>query len=463
MTSRVRWRVTGLVLAAMCGGCSSGSHAAGVTPADAGDDTDGDSGGAFTSSRPGDQWEGETHLAVSASGQVAAVWIADQASYIGYAFSSDSGSTWTPAQALHAPSSGDEAWDPAVAVDAANNFYVSFLALGANARVYVAEAPTGTMTFGAPSEVTDPVESGLDDDGGKPLFWYDKPWIAVTRDQGVVVTYTRFDGCHAPFVPGSCVADVMLGRSTNGASWTRTAITASASGDGGKYGGFAESAFPCVSASTGRLWVVYDSIEPPGAAGTPPVGVVLQYSDDGGATWSAGNTTVVAPATATGVLDGPSCAGDGMDVWVEYELADPNGTFASSIQVARSANGGQSFGAPVNAQDMATSAHSWHGAIALESSGELDVEYYGGADEGDPQGSVYYTHSTGGGATWGKAQLIKSPITLTSKSGGDIGSLSTWLGDYLGVTTAGGVLYTTYTDNASGTAHVAFAKQSVPP
>jgi hypothetical protein len=93
----------------------------------------------------------------------------------------------------------------------------------------------------------------------------------------------------------------------------------------------------------------------------------------------------------------------------------------------------------------------------LEANGHLDVEYYGGAFDGDTNGAVYYVHSVDQGATWGSATLIRRPITLSSA-----GISDGWLGDYLGVTTSGGSLYTTFTDNSSGVAHVDFAKLPLP-
>ena len=206
--------------------------------------------------------------------------------------------------------------------------------------------------------------------------------------------------------------------------------------------------------TTNRLWLVHD-VEPGGGAGG--IGVTLRFSDDDGATWSPANTTVIAPPTAMNIPVEHSCAGNGNDVWVAYET-HPSGALATAVQVVHSTNGGQTFGAPVNAMDTATSLLAWHSAVVLEANGHLNVEYYGGASNGDPHGGLYYVHSTDQGATWGTATLIRKPITVLEPSPWT----DNWLGDYIGATTARGSLYTTFADNSTGVAHVDFAKVTLP-
>jgi len=417
----------------------------------------------FTSVAPGDVWEGETHLAVGTNGYVAAVWIASSdptgfVQYIGATFSTDWGATWTPIQSLYAPDADElHNCDPAVAVDAANNFHAVFCGFSAqfaHTSLWVANAPAGTTTFGAPSEASDPVTT-TPTDAGRAQYWLDKPWIAVTKDQEIVVSYTQLDPVTCPVSGGlwpACLSNIVVARSADGKSWTRTQVTANGTDAGTP--DLVQFAYLCSSASTGRLWLIYNDEIGGGAGG---VGVVLRFSDDDGATWS--QPTVVSPPTAPGLEVEHSCAGDGNDVWVAYELHPPNEYLGSSVLLSHSANGGQTFGAPVDALDTTTSARAWHSQVALESSGGLDVEYYGGASSGDTHAGLYYVRSTDIGATWSKAMLIRKPMTLLT---GWNGVGDKWLGDYLGATTAGGSLYTTFTDNSSGVAHVDFAKLALP-
>jgi hypothetical protein len=433
----------------------------------------------FTSVRPGDLWEGETHIAVGTNGYVAAVWIASSdptwddpgsgaTSYIGATFSTDFGATWTPVQALRAPPPDDPyAFDPAVAVDAANNFYVVFGGVAnqgiqgfSRVEVWVATAPKGTTTFGAPSLVNDPADTESADGGPVP-YWNDKFWIAVTKDQEIVVTYTRLEFASCPFGAfwPACISNIVVARSTDAKSWTRAQATSNSAGSGPDGGApdFTSFAFLCASTTTDRLWLVHND-EPGGGAGGK--GVVLRFSDDDGATWSPANMTVVAPPTATGIEVEHSCAGNGNDVWVAYELDATGKGLATSIEVAHSTNGGQTFGAPVDALDLSTSKLAWHSTVVLEANGHLDVEYYGGAFPSDWTAGVYYVHSTDLGATWSTATVLRQPITLLDSR---IGTWAdNWLGDYLGVTTAGGYIYTTFTDNSSGVAHVDFAEAKLP-
>jgi hypothetical protein len=432
----------------------------------------------FTSSYPGDVWQAETHVAVGTNGYAVAAWIASDGSvdqwassaqYIGYAFSTDSGATWTPPQRIQSPHASHRAFDPRVAVDAANKFYVAFETIDkayTEVHVYVASAPAGTTTFGTPSEVTDPAESAPID-GGTALYGYDRPWIAVTKNQEIVVAYLRFDdACGFWPSPAGCVANVMLSRSTNGKSWKRVQVTHNAvARDGGAGGGthdlFMLAAFPCASTTTNRLWLTYGVADatvwdPPNKA-SGAFGVMLQYSDDDGATWSTSDATTIAPITTTGIFDDPSCAGDSDDVSVAYALRTPGATLANSIQVVRSVDGGKTFGAPIDAQDPTASSLSRHPTIVREASGNLDIVYYGGDQEG-AMGAVYAVHSAAGAMNWGKATLIQKPVYLSSA---EISNL--WLGDYLGVTTGSGWLYTTFTDNSkSGLQKIDFARLAVP-
>jgi hypothetical protein len=416
----------------------------------------------FTSVAAGDVWEGETHVAVGTNGYVAAVWIASSdptgfVQYIGATFSTDWGATWTPIQSLYAPDADEvHNCDPAVAVDAANAFHVVFCGFSAqfaHTSLWVATAPTGTTTFGAPWEVNDPA-STTPTDAGLAQYWLDKPWIAVTKDQEIVVSYTQLDpvSCPSGALWTACLSNIVVARSTDGHSWTRTQVTAKGADAG--ISDLTQLTYLCTSATTGRLWVIYDDELGGGAVG---IGVVLRYSDDDGATWSP--ATVVSPPTAPGLEGELSCAGNGNDVWVAYETHLPNQGLAASVLVAHSTTGGQTFGAPVDALDTTTSPRAWHSQVALESGGGLDVEYYGGTSSGDPRAGVYYVRSADLGASWSKATLIRKPITLLAGWGG-VGDK--WLGDYLGVTTAGGSLYTTFTDNSSGVAHVDFAKATLP-
>jgi hypothetical protein len=433
----------------------------------------------FNSVSPGDLWEGETHLAVGTNGYVAVAWIASTdsnweqngaTSYIAAAFSSDRGATWTPVQTLSAAAPDNRyAYDPVVAVDAANNFYLAFGGANftgqpalAKTGIWVSTAPKGTTTFGTPVEVSDPAESSSAD-GGPALYYHDKPWIAVTKNQEIVVAYARLEWatCSGPGPWTTCVSNIILSRSADAQTWTRVQATSNSAGSGPDGGtpDFVNWSYLCASISTSRLWLLH-SDEPGGGVGG--VGLTLRFSDDDGATWNPANVAVVSPPNQRGTEE-QSCAGDGNDVWVAHELHAAGASalsFASSIQVVHSSNGGQTFGAPVNALDTGTSQLGYHSTLVLESSGALDVAYFGGKGNGDIAAGVYSVRSTDQGATWGSAMPLRKPVTFYDhrNSGWNDG----WLGDYLGVTAVGGSLYTSFTDNSSGVAHVDFAKVALP-
>jgi len=424
----------------------------------------------FTSSYAGDVWEADTHIAVGSNGHVAAVWTASndptgKTSFVGASISTDSGATWSPVQAIQGPSPSVRSAIPAIAVDAANNVHLAFEDFDSartESHIYVTSAPAGTTTFGSLSEVTDPAQV-TPGDAGVPLYFPNVPAIAVTRDQEMVVTYAlgEWKTCNSNSWGNVCVSNLIAARSTDGQTWTRAQVTSNSDGSGPD-GGTPDAvnwASVCASGTTGRIWVVYDEF----GSATHGLGVFLQYSDDDGATWSAAST-IEPPTTNFISFDPPSCAGDGADVWVTYEVhgSDP---LATAIAVAQSADGGKTFGAAVNAMDTSTSTLGWNATLALDSAGHLAVEYYGGSADGDPNAGVYYVQSTDKGATWGKATLVLRPVKLVDLSGKlPDGTQWTdgWLGWHIGVSTGGGSLFTTFADNSSGVAHVDFAMVNNP-
>ena len=418
----------------------------------------------FTSLYSGAVWQADTRIAVGSNGYVAAVWQGSSdpmsaTSVVAASISTDPGSTWSPVQSIKGPNPSATASLPALAVDAANNFYLAFETFNTNeSHIYSMKAPAGTTTFGTLSEVTDPAQV-TPGDAGVPLYWPNLPTIAVTQSQEIVVTHAlgEWKTCGSSSWANTCVANLVAARSTDGQSWTRSQVTANSDGSGPD-GGVPDAvnwATMCTSATTGRLWGVYDQF----GAATHGLGIVVQYSDDDGATWST--PTVVMPPTSTDVsFDSPSCAGNGSDVWVEFEVHGTASPLATSIWVAHSTDGGQTFGLPKNVMDPSASHLGWHATLVRDSSGHLEVEYYGGSTDGDPSAGVYFVQSKDDGATWGTATRIRAPITLADYDGTTW--TDAWLGYHIGVTTGAGSLYTTFADNSSGVSHVDFAKVALP-
>jgi hypothetical protein len=365
--------------------------------------------------------EAETDLAVSGS-LVAVVWIGISGlgapSHIGYRFSRDGGVTWDPVRKVDAPGAR-QASDPVVVTTTSGDFYLAFVGfhLGAgnvptDTQMYVAKAPSGASEFAAPVVVSDPNDTSL----------LDKPWITVTEAGTIMVTY-------ASLPSAGTSASILASRSTNGGvTWTHSQV---ATGPDRR-----NLAMPCPGG--GAVYVVY----------LGDGGVTLKRSDDDGATFPDAHTTTVATGLQL-TFDDPSCAVALGDVWVAWEESPPSSVAANVVKVARSADRGATFGVPSRASDHPL---AYHAELAREASGALDLVYYAGKSDPDTTGAYRRTRSVGG-STWTPSVVVMKDLTfLTDRQG------VKWLGDYAGIAPHAGLLYTSFTENKSGLAHVAFAR-----
>lgn len=355
------------------------------------------SSGTVISVAPGWLFQSETSVAAAPDGRVAVAWIdiAQTGSSIGYAFSTDDGATFGPPAAISSPG-GRLASDPSVVVDAAQNVWVAwvgyFLKGGgapSDMHVYVAKAPAGSTTFGAPVEVSDPADTSQ----------YDKPWIAAPAAGGLVVTYER---------AGSDLA-VVAARSADGTSWQQAAIASDTTASL-----FRNLALPCAPKTGGRIWATYLAIDE--TATKPTAEVRLSRSDDGGATWSA-ETTVSAPGEAV-AFDDPMCVAEGNDVWISYGLssdslmeADMTTPKLSAIRLAHSADGGQTVAARLDAHDAAAGTFFMHPQIALEGGGAIDLTYYAGNADMDTAGTFRRSRAATPATGFGPSMVVDQPIT----------------------------------------------------
>jgi hypothetical protein len=363
-------------------------------------------------------------------------------SNIGYTFSTDDGETFSAPQQIVSPGNR-VASDPVLATDAMGNIYVvwvAFRVMGGNPvsmRIYVSIAPAGSTTFGPPIQVSQPMDGGA---------LYDKPWITVTNKGTIFITYERDLNNNE--------LGLVAARSTDGGmTWQRTFIA----DEMGPTATFRNLAYPCAPRNGNHLWVTYVASAPTSNG----VDIRLSRSDDDGLTWQP-EVTVSQPNDPTAFED-PTCAGDGENVWVTYGLSkDPIDQMAgsaqklASIQLVHSGDGGQTFDTRTEAGDPAAMPFFMHPQLVMEETGSLDVVYYAGAKDEDQAGS-YRRARAAMPPAFGPSSVVESPLVyLQSRSD------PRWLGDYTGLYTRNGKLYTSYVVNTSGTAQVAFAKYLVP-
>ncbi|MFT3772045.1 MAG: sialidase family protein [Minicystis sp.] len=377
--------------------------------------------------------EAETHVAVGANNVVVVAWIAEQAggnSTNGYVFSTSGGASWTPVQQLASPN-GLVASDPVLAFDQQNNCYMTWIGFQFNAQgnaynmhVYVAKAPAGTTTFGAPVEIA-PAGTNVQ---------FDKPWITVTNKNAVLVTYAK-----------TSTGGIYAARSADGgATWSNAVIV--------EDGNFRNLVYPCVSKTNDRIWAAYH------AGG----GIGLRWSDDDGVTWPDANKSAVAAQGEQPAFDDPTCAADGNDVWISYGLSNDQFSGDASpklhtVRVAHSPDGGSTVDFRVDAHDAAAAKLFMHPALVRATNGTLHLVYYAGQADQDAMGTFRRSSSTDGGHTWQASTVVRQPITYLGDRASPL-----WLGDYVGSAWSGGDLYMSYVDNAGMYSHIAFTKQAAP-
>ncbi len=410
----------------------------------AGGDTGGEPPGAVAPqmlSGPSNSFlEAETSIAVTADGVVAAAYIGESFhSTNGYNFSVDDGQSWQAGQRLDSPG-GIEASDPVLTADPSGNLYMVWLGFKrdasgqnpSNFRMWVAKAAAGTTQF------VDPVQVGAGVLGTADQL--DKPWITTLADGALLATFAR-----------TSTGGVLSARSDDaGQSWDVTTIAE----DGRS---FANLAYPCQAADTGRTYVVYIY-----SAGFGAPSVRLQWSDDRGDSWPSDNVLDVQASGEPTAFEDPTCVASGNDVWVSYGLSSDSlfGSMSRSpkldaVRVAHSGDGGVSVAERVDAHDGAAGRYFSHPQLARTATGALELVYYAGQSDGDTAGTLVHARSEDGGATFAPSEVIASPITLSFDRASQL-----WLGDYVGVAAARDSLYVSYVDNTRSsmqgpTSHVA--------
>lgn len=397
------------------------------------------------SQSPGSQFQAETSVVAGPNGFVAVAWIDIDAmgfSTIGYTFSTNDGATFDQPTQITSPGNR-VASDPTLAVDAAGNIYVAWVAYHTDMqgnptsmRIFAARADAGATSFGKPVRVSATMDHAL----------YDKPWITVTNGGDLVVTYER-DGQSNDF-------SLVAARSTDGGmTWQRTPVVDDPTGMT-----FRNLAFPCGPKDGGRLWITYL------AQTTTGVDVRLSRSDDGGATWSP--ETVVSQASDQVSYDDPTCVSEKDEVWISYglthDMTDPMALKADkaySIQLAHSSDAGKSIDARTEAADQVAGSFFEHPLLAREDDGAIDLVYYAGQHDLDAAGSYRRARMVSGapGNTFGPSVAVEAPVTFLQARNDP-----RWLGDYTGLSWRGGALYTSYVVNTSGASHVAFARVATP-
>jgi hypothetical protein len=382
--------------------------------------------------------EMEPTIAVAPDGRAVVAWISAASSgfVLGATFSPHLGQGWSAIETITS-SVGRNLVDPVLVAEPSGTIDLVYLEerdgtpLPVDSHIMFRRSSPGSSSFDDPVEITAPTDTGFND----------KPWMTVLHSGALLVTWAR--------APSTSQNVMMAATSTDGRSWSSTVVVDD--------GTFHELMSPCADPLTDRVWVV--SFQGFGS-------IHLRRSDDGGRTWpSQAEVPVSIPAEEPVAFDDPRCASDGSGLWVSYgttTAADQFNPMAAveaklhSMVIAHSGDGGRSFDLRKPIQDLASGPLFMHPQMVREANGTLDLAYYSARAAEDTDASFRFMQLDGNAAPLGPSETIHQPLLF------EISERKRSLeGDYVGLAAFDGNVYTVYTDNETGTSHIAFQRRQV--
>ncbi len=371
-------------------------------------------------------------------------------SWLGFYVSADGGATWfntmvpgfpsdTSTAGLASPLLGlDGSGDPVVRFDAQGNLYAAGIAfnrdfdqedLNNDTVVYVAKyiytpgSPAGTSTPNSAANppdftyafttIVDRGAIGFAIPAGQPFGFAgkfdDKNWMAIDMNPSspcfgnVYYSFTKFTGLAGAF-------PIVFSRSTDGGATFSEPRPVSQSGQDGTT---ATQGSNIAVASNGTVYVSYRTFA---TNSDPTFKVQVVRSNDCGQHFGQPVTAATftpIPRQAAGLAFRTPT-----ESWIAVDDTNPNQLYVAfmalagspanaDVFVARSTNGGASWGAQVRVNDDTTSKHQFWPAIAV-SNGALHVAWFDFRDSpnaGDPAATndvlnVYYATSNIGGVAY---------------------------------------------------------------
>lgn len=139
--------------------------------------------------------------------------------------------------------------------------------------------------------------------------------------------------------------------------------------------------------------------------------IYLSKSTDGGTTWSA-NWAIQPTETSTSHRAPSIAAASGGNVYVVWE-EDGSDTSSVDIMFASSSDGGTTWSSPVRAAFDVSASEQRTPAVAFDGGGTLYVAWM---DTRSGHGDIYVARSTNGGSSWGLGVRVNDNSTLTDQS-----------------------------------------------
>jgi hypothetical protein len=443
LLSRVR---TLFALPLIAGACGSSSQSRESAPDARGcSDWPSRAGERFVSLDGASKFEVEPFF-VARAGDLAIAWEAsgcDDLTRVGYT-RRGSAAGFDKARYLASPN-GQMASNITLARDGAGSLFVAWAswtpgpdpaqphAQASDIAIQFARWPAGASGFATPVELSDPIPASL----------YDKPWMILTADDGIVVSYSDLRR------GGIWVASSADG----GASFQRTLVDSTK----------ANLAALCPDGRPGGAFVTY------GTSGA----IRLAHTADGGITWSAPVFAAVSDPSGNVAWQDPSCIANGDEVWISYgRTHDGTDVPVERLLAVRVAH--LTLGASIVDSDVLALAGAGPGPaiadggsaggdggiapgfllfpqLAQFADGRLGLAAYRAAGEGTGAADLVYVVSTDGGLSFGSAITLATGLTPSLQR-----HVPDWLGDYFGWAPTAAGLGAAFVDNASGFSHIVF-------
>jgi hypothetical protein len=351
----------------------------------------------------------------------------------------------------------DRATDPWVAIAPNGDAYVQTLTFQdfptfSTSIIYVNRSTDGGLTWGPPTQlVRDDSLLQFNDKNSMTADPFDSRFVYAIWDRSRFPSDKREIHSISGF-PRSLRSDAIFTRTTNGgASWepARAIFMPNAN----QFGIGHQIAVVLAGPHRGRLVDVFMLFHGSGANKKGQEVAVL-ISDDRGATWSRPLTVSKAmPGFVSDPDDGTPLrtedilpeigAGPGGElyvVWQEATLA-PSG---SAIAFSKSLDGGSSWSAPVRINTR-PDVQAFTPSVEALADGTIGVTHYdlrfNTPDPATLPTDYWFLHSHNGGSTWDEARV--TPASFDHKLAPFAQGL--FLGDYVGLTTAGGEFLTMFT------------------
>jgi len=336
---------------------------------------------------------------------------------------------------------GDNSGDPTTAINRAGRQYVNFIDdPGGQGVAYSDDGSTWSTATIAPNP------GSLAD---KNHMWIDNS-LSSPYINNLYAAWTDFGGSYD--------YDVVISRSTNnGATWsTRTRISDPAE--------YFNHGVHLQTGPTGQVyacWAIY-----PSSGGLTESAIGFTKSLDGGLTYSAATKAIqnIKGIRGTGVLksmrvnsfpvmavdvSGGSNNGNLYIVWTNIGTPGTNTGTNKSIYIIRSTDGGSTWSVPVrvNQGPFVDGKEAYSPWITCDpETGVLAVVFYDDRNTASNSCETWSAYSLDGGNTWSDFRVSDVSFTPVPIPG----LASSYMGDYLGITSKGGRVYPCWTDNRDG-------------